>query len=66
MDHDKIIDRFGGVMQLSAKLGHKHPTTVRAWYRKKKIPVWRREVVLRLARKRRMSPLLTEQDFETE
>jgi|TARA_R110000751_G_scaffold103743_1_gene199064 hypothetical protein len=49
MKHADIIKIFGGVIPLQKALGHRHPTTVRAWQAAGKIPAWRWGDLLRLS-----------------
>ena len=51
---DVVIERFGGVSKLADALGHKHPSTVSEWRRRKSgnIPAEHQKAVLAAARDR--------------
>lgn len=38
---EEIIGEFGGLTEMSRKLGHQHPTTVQGWKNSGRIPSWR-------------------------
>ena len=61
MDHNWIIEKFGGVRPLAEALGHKYPTTVQAWKERQVIPVRQIPSVLAAAKARGVS--LTADDF---
>lgn len=62
MQHIDIINKFGGVTEMSRALGHPNRTTVKHWEHTKQIPRWRWHEVLAAARSKRMG--LTEADFQ--
>ena len=61
MQATEIIKLFGGVRRLVNLLGHTHHTTVQYWNDNNRIPVWRRNEILKVARKKRIN--LSESDF---
>lgn len=50
-DVDKIIAQFGGLSAMARALGHKHPTTIQGWRDSGRIPEWRMNEVIELAKK---------------
>ena len=63
MEHTKIIELFGKRRTLQRLLGHRHHTTVQAWYDKNRIPRWHWRELLEIAQKRSVD--LKGSDFES-
>ena len=50
----QIIERFGGITNLSRILGHRNPSTVQGWKENNKIPVWRFHEIKQAAKRHKI------------